>query len=111
VLVAVIAATWLALRYLIPTPPSTVTMIVGFRGGSFDRFARDYQQSLARRHVTLILRYADSPIDSLASLEDEKSGIDASFVLGGVSDAKRSPGVKSLGRVSFNPVWIFYRGA
>ena len=107
----VMAAAWLALRYFIPTPPSTITMIVGFRGGSFDRFARDYQQSLARRHVTLVLRYVESPIDSLASLEDEKSGVDASFVLGGVSDARRSPGVKSLGRVIFNPVWIFYRGA
>jgi uncharacterized protein len=110
-LLGVIAAAWLALWYFIPTPPSTVTMAVGFRGGSLDRFARDYQQSLARRQVTLTLRYIeDTAIDRLKLLEDPKSGIDASFVLSGVADANRSPGVRSLGRVLFNPVWIFYRG-
>jgi hypothetical protein len=85
-LLGVIAAAWLALWYFIPTPPSTVTMVVGFRGGSLLRFARDYQQSLARRQVTLTLRYLeDTPIDRLRLLEDPKSGIDASFVLSGVA--------------------------
>ncbi len=110
-LLGIIAAAWLALWYFIPTPPSTVTMIVGIRGGSLDHFARNYQQSLARRQVTLTLRYLeDMTIDRRELLEDLKSGFDAAFVLNGVADARRSPGVRSLGRVLFNPVGIFYRG-
>jgi hypothetical protein len=46
-----IAAAWLLLWYFIPTPPSTITMIAGFRQSALDRFARDYQQTLSTRKL------------------------------------------------------------
>jgi TRAP-type uncharacterized transport system substrate-binding protein len=111
VLLGVMAVAWLLLWYFIPTPPSTITMMSGFRNSSLDHFARDYRDKLAKQHVTLNLRYADSAIDNLSFLENPSSGVDATFVLGDVVDSKQAPGVRSLGRVTFNPVWIFYRGS
>jgi hypothetical protein len=42
-------------------------------------------------------------------LRDPKSGVDAAFSLGGVTNGTESPGLVSLGRINHSPIWIFYR--
>ena len=42
-------------------------------------------------------------------LEDPKSGVDAAFLFGGTSDSNQAPDLVSLGRISYAPMWIFYR--
>jgi len=108
---SVIAAAWLGLWYFIPAPPSTITIAVGLKAGSFEDIGRRYAESLARHHVKLNIRFTDGSMESLGLLRDPKSGVDAAFALGGVTNSTESPGLLSLGRISYSPIWIFYRAS
>jgi len=48
--------------------------------------------------------------ENLKLLEDPKSGVDIALVQGGVSNSGQAPGLLSLGRVSYQVLWLFYRG-
>jgi hypothetical protein len=50
-------------------------------------------------------------MDSLKLVRDPKSGVDAAFSLGGVTNSTESPGLVSLGRINYSPIWIFYRAS
>ena len=100
----------LALIYFFPAPPSKIAIASGLKGGAFDNFAQRYRERLARFHVTLDLRPTAGAADNLKPIEDRNSGVDAAFLFSGTTDSTQSPGLMSLGRISFNPVWVFYRG-
>jgi len=99
-----------ALIYFIPAPPSAIAIAVGVKGGAFGYIAQSYRERLARRHVTLDVRTTASESEDLSLIEDPNSGVDAAFLFGGTTNSSQSPGLMSLGRVSFNPIWVFYRG-
>lgn len=109
-ILCLVAAVWLALWYFIPAPPSTVVIAVGLKGGAFEHIAERYRERLARHHVTLDIRVSERPLDNINVLEDRHSGFDASFLFGGAVSGRQSTNVMSLGRISFNPIWFFYRG-
>src|SRR6266851_3162823 len=84
------AVAWLALAYFIPAPPSTISMAVGGKGGSYELLAARYKEILARAHVELEFRYAAGGSEHFGLLQDQNSGVNAAFVQGGVSDSKQS---------------------
>ena len=43
-------------------------------------------------------------------MNDASSGVSAGFVAGGLTTEKASPGIESLGTISYDPIWIFCRG-
>jgi TRAP-type uncharacterized transport system substrate-binding protein len=107
-LVVIGGAIWLALIYFIPSPPSKVVMATAFKGASFEYYGRQYQEIFARSHVELELRETAGAVENLKLLQDPNSGVQIAFVTGGLSDAKHTPGVLSLGTVYDQPFWIFY---
>ena len=109
-LLFIVGMSWLALDYFIPAPPSTITIAMAFKGSSYERWALSYQERLARSHVTLNLHYTDGPLDNLRLIKDQSSGVDVAFLFGGLTNSEQSPGLISLGRIAFAPIWIFYRG-
>jgi TRAP-type uncharacterized transport system substrate-binding protein len=78
-------AIWVVFEYVNPAPRSTITMATGFKGGAYEYFAKQYQERLARAHVTLHLRPTDGTSDNLKLLLDSKSGVDIALVQSGVS--------------------------
>jgi TRAP-type uncharacterized transport system substrate-binding protein len=111
-IICVVAAIWLALWYFIPAPPSAITIAAGIKDGAFSNLAEHYREKLARQHVTLNIRIAaNAGVAHIKLLEDPKSGVNAAFLFGGSSDSKQSPNLLSLGRISYAPMWIFYRGS
>jgi len=109
-ILSVIAVVWLALWYFIPTPPSTITIAAGLRGGSFELLAFRYRERLAHHNVKLNIQMTEGSPDSVKLLGDPNSGVDAAFLLGGVTNGAESPELVSLGRITYSPIWIFYRG-
>ncbi len=109
-LLCVSAAVWLALWYFIPAPPLTITIAAGSKGGAFEQIADRYRERLTRHHIKLDVRLTGGAADNLKLMEDRSSGIDAAFLFGGQSNAEQSPDLLSLGRITFNPIWVFYRG-
>ena len=106
----VVAAVWLALWYFIPAPPSTITIAAGIKNGAFERIAESYRERLARHHVKLNVRITTGAQQGLVLVQDPKSGVDAAFLFAGFSNSTESPGLLSLGRINYAPLWIFYKG-
>src|SRR5262249_10801984 len=52
----------------------------------------------------------DGTGENLKLLADPRSGVDIALVQSGVSNSRQSPGLLSLGRVSYQALWLFYRG-
>ena len=93
-----------------PAPPSTITIATGAKGGTYDFFAQQYREKLARAHVTLNIRITDGTSENIRLLEDPTSDVQVAFVVGGASNSQEAPGLLSLGRVDYQVFWLFYRG-
>ena len=106
--VAIVSIVSLVLIYFIPAPPSKITMATAFKGSSFEYYGRQYREIFARSNVELELRATAGAPENVKLLQDQNSGVQIAFVLGGVSDGKHSPGLLSLGTVYNTPYWIFY---
>ncbi|MFZ2080019.1 MAG: TAXI family TRAP transporter solute-binding subunit, partial [Xanthobacteraceae bacterium] len=106
--VAMVSIVSLVLIYFFPAPPSKITMATAFKGSSFEYYGQQYREIFARSNVELELRETAGALQNVKLLQDQNSGVQIAFVLGGVSDGKHSPGLLSLGTVYNNPFWIFY---
>jgi TRAP-type uncharacterized transport system substrate-binding protein len=105
----VVGITSLALIYFFPAPPSTITMAVGFKGGSYGVLADRYREILARDHVDLVLRNTAGGAEHYKLLQDKSSNVQAAMVQDGISDDEKSPGLLSLGRINYQIFCVFYR--
>jgi hypothetical protein len=92
-------------------PPRSITITSGPPGSSFQSNAEAYQTALAERGITLHIVPSGGSLDNLQRLEAKDSGVDLGFVQGGIVGDDPPPGLVSLGTISNQPVWIFYRGA
>ena len=104
----VLSVVSLALMYLIPAPPSVITIATAFKGASFDYYGRRYRERLAHSGVKVDLRETAGAVENVKLLQDTNSGVDVAFVNGGVSDGEHAPGLLSLGVVYNIPYWLFY---
>ena len=92
-----------------PAPPSTVVMTTGGEGRTYAALGERYRQILARSHVDLRLLPSSGPVENLRRLKDKSLEVDVGFVQGGMSSSGEAPNLLSLGSISYNPLWVFYR--
>jgi len=92
-----------------PLPPRTVVMTTGTEGGIYREFGEKYRAALGRHGIKLELRASSGNIENLARLKDPSSGVSIGFVAGGLAGEKDSPGIESLGTISYDPAWVFCR--
>src|SRR5262245_27876615 len=107
-LVAVAAAVWLALRFADPPPPARFVISAATAGSPYYRVAERYAPVFKRNGVTLEVRESAGSFANLTALGDPKSGVNAGFVQGGLVSAKDAPGLVSIGRVAYEPLWVFH---
>ena len=100
----------LALIYFIPTPPSTILIATSQKGGGYEFLGQRYRAILARKGVKVELLHTGGSAENIKLLEDANSGVEIGFTQGGISNSERAPNVMSLGRINYQPFWIFYRG-
>jgi TRAP-type uncharacterized transport system substrate-binding protein len=72
--------------------------------------ANRYREILARDGVDLKLIPAAGAVESLARLNDSRSGIAIAILPSGLTSEKASPNLVSLGTLFYQPLWLFYRG-
>jgi TRAP-type uncharacterized transport system substrate-binding protein len=108
--VLLVAALAVTVSMFNPTPPRTVVMTTGSAGSAYSEVAERYREILARNGVELRLMPSAGAIENLNRLNDPHFGVSVGFVQGGVTDAKKSPELASLGTVFYEPLWFFYRG-
>jgi TRAP transporter TAXI family solute receptor len=114
VVVLIVAALWIAVAYVRPMPPRTLTMATGPEGGAYHEFGKRYREILAREGIDLRLMSTAGALENLARLRDPGSNVDVGFLQSGITSGKESPDLKSLGTVFYEPLWFFisdkYRG-
>lgn len=106
-LLAILIGIWL---YADPPPPRHVMMATGSPGGSYEILGQKYAQFFKEKGVTLELVATEGAQDNINRLVDRDDPIQAAFVQAGVTHTKDLKGVLSLGAISYDPIWFFYRG-
>lgn len=109
-LLAIVAAFWFASRYVKPAPPDSFVMSTGADGGAYHLFAQRYQKILAREKIAMVLKPSAGSVENLQRLQAPNSEVEAALVQGGIITGETPAGLHSLGSVSYEPLWIFYRG-
>ena len=105
-----VLAVYLALHFVRPAPPNTLTIAAGPAGSRFDRAALQYQKILARNGITLKIVATEGSIDNLRRLRDARAHVDIGFVQTGTIGTGEAGHIVSLGSMFYEPLYIFYRG-
>jgi TRAP-type uncharacterized transport system substrate-binding protein len=100
-----------ALALLYPAVPREIVVATGSEGGAYSEFGERYRQIVAQQGVKLTVRHTHGSIENLSLLHDQDSGTSIAFVQGGLAPAQQFPNLVSLGTISVEPLWIFYRPA
>jgi len=96
-------------HFVQPAPPGTVVMTTGGEGRTYAALGERYRQILARSHVDLKLLPSSGSVENLRRLRDKSFAVDVGFLQGGMSSSSEAPDLLSLGSISYNPLWVFYR--
>src|SRR5262245_3109139 len=105
-LAIIVAAFWIAFRYVRPAPPDEFFITTGAEGGAYDVNARRYGELLARDRIRVRVLGSTGSLENLARLADPDSGVSVGFVQGGVGDAAKQPGLVTLAALYYEPLWI-----
>jgi len=111
VLLVVLAAVWIAFRFVRPAPPDTIIITSGPAGSLFQRSAEQYRKILARNDIHLEILPSRGALENLKRLSDAEFEVDVGFVQGGLAAGGDAEELVSLGSVFYEPVVVFYRGA
>jgi TRAP transporter TAXI family solute receptor len=116
-MVLVIAfAVWAALHFIDPAPPRQVVITTGAEDSEYLEFAKSYAHELAQDGVTLEVQSSGGAMDNIKRLRDPQDDARIAFLQDGLSNTDESTSADSdvdlvsLGSVSYEPIWIFYRG-
>ncbi|HYB50041.1 MAG TPA: TAXI family TRAP transporter solute-binding subunit [Burkholderiaceae bacterium] len=108
-ILVVIAAFAIAVRFIQPAPPTKLVMTTGTAGSTFAHYGERYQKILARNGITLELVASLGSVQNLKRLSDPKERVDIGFVQGGLPAELRSETLVSLGSVFYEPLFVLYR--
>lgn len=91
-----------------PSPPKTITLASGARGGAYHEFAERYRDALASEGITVDVLDTGGSSENLDLLSSGKA--DVAFVQSGthhlVDDPEQLRGIASL---YYEPLWIFQK--
>ncbi len=90
-------------------PPNTITITTGPDGSMFRRTAERYAKILQRNGVTLKILPSEGSFDNITRLADPSSKVDIGFVQSGVNKGIKTDKLVSLGSISYEPLFVFYR--
>ena len=106
-LLAVLIGVW---WYADPPPPRNVILATGSPGGSSDALGKKYAEFFEKKGITLELLATKGAEENISRLADRADPVQAAFVQAGVFNPHGVKGVESLGAISYDPIWMFYRG-
>ena len=112
IVIASAAAIWLALRFVQPAPPHTLTMSAGPKGSSFEMFAERYRAFLASNGIELKIVLSAGSLQNLERLSEPHSHVDVALVQAGITAPPRAghtANLVSLGSMFYQPLTVWYR--
>jgi hypothetical protein len=85
-------------------------MATGQPGGSYYALGKKYAAFFEKKGITLELLETKGAQENIEFLADRKNPVQAAFVQAGAFNPHGIKGVQSLGTISYDPIWLFYRG-
>ncbi len=114
--IAVLALAAMALlwHWLLPMPPSALTLSSGMPDGVYHAHAQRYAERFAAHGVTLRLQTSEGALQNLRRLRGlEAPSAQLAFMQGGVvvtgSGGEAGARLQTIARVDYEPLWIFTR--
>ena len=95
--------------YLKPFPFTGITIATSYKGGDWYQFGESAISLLKERGINLEVVATSGTIENAEELNDPKSKVNAGFVYAAALSKDQQKGLYSLGSISYDPVWIFYR--
>ncbi len=92
-------------------PPSSISMASGPKDSSYYRNALRYRDLLAKQGIKVNIIETEGSIDNLHRLLRPNSKVDVGFVQSNLPPDTDVSKLMSLGSISNQPLFIFYRGA
>jgi TRAP-type uncharacterized transport system substrate-binding protein len=84
-------------------------MATGPAGGAYEVLGARYREVLRRSGMDLRVVPTAGGVENLARLRDERAGVSVAFLESGLTDHEAAPDLASLGTVSIEPLWSFFR--
>jgi TRAP transporter TAXI family solute receptor len=96
-----------ALMFVDPAPPKTVTIAGGAEGGAYALTAQHYATDLKAKDIEAKVLTTAGSVENLAKLKAGQA--DIAIVQTGLAKDLGTQGVRSLGAVFFEPLWVFHQ--
>jgi len=95
--------------YLKPFPFTGITIATSYKGGDWYQFGESAISLLKEHGINLEVVATSGTIENAEQLNDPKSKVNAGFVYAAALSKDQQRELYSLGSISYDPVWIFYR--
>ena len=95
------------LRFIFPAPPQYLRIAAGSQGSYLHDVASAYKAALAKEGITLEIVQTLGALDNLQLVNAGK--VDLALAHDGLVQAKAEPELRSLGSISYEPIWVFRR--
>ncbi|WP_322061121.1 TAXI family TRAP transporter solute-binding subunit [Paraburkholderia sp. J63] len=101
---------WALALILEPAFQHTIVMTSGADGGIYRSFADRYAPILKQEGIKLDIRSSSGSVENYQRLTDPRSEYDVGFIQSGTTRPKETDQLKTIAAVSYEPIWVFYRG-
>lgn len=95
--------------YLKPFPTTDITMATSYKGGDWYSFGEAAIEPLKEEGIELHVLASNGSIENVDDLINPKIDTNAAFIYAGSVSPEQNKQMYSLGSISYDPVWIFYR--
>ena len=95
--------------YLKPFPTTDITLATSYKGGDWYMFGEVAIEPLKQEGIDLHVLATNGSIENAEDLIDSKNDTNAAFIYAGALSQEQAKQMYSLGSISYDPVWIFYR--
>ncbi|WP_429358697.1 TAXI family TRAP transporter solute-binding subunit [Paraburkholderia sp. GAS32] len=101
---------WALATVLKPAIQRTIVITTGADKGIYRGFADRYAPILKREGVTLDIRSSSGSIENYQRLKNPDGEYEVGFIQSGTTSPKETDHLQTIAAVSYEPVWVFYRG-
>ena len=101
---------WGLATLLKPSIQHTIVITTGADNGIYRGFADRYAPLLKRDGITLDIRSSSGSIENYQRLKDPDSEYEVGFIQSGTTRPKETDDLQTIAAVSYEPIWVFYRG-
>lgn len=101
---------WVVVIALQPAFQRTIVITTGADNGIYRGFADRYAPILKREGIKLDIRSSSGSVENYQRLTSPDGEYEVGFIQSGTTSPKESDQLQTIAAVSYEPIWVFYRG-